>query len=83
MEDGAIYRRNIDKPYDNVGDAVAPDTLYKSYSSNGYSVSADAQFVFYRYNYTKVGRNFLMKSILHSLTLSVWNLDLVLKDLDF
>ncbi|CAK8673557.1 unnamed protein product [Clavelina lepadiformis] len=57
MEDGAIYRRNIDKPYDNVGDAVAPDTLYKSYGSNGYSVSADAQFVFYRYNYTKVWRH--------------------------
>ncbi|XP_078489096.1 prolyl endopeptidase FAP-like [Ciona intestinalis] len=57
FDGGNVTRRVIENPYDDV-EQVAPDTLCVKYGGcRSWSVSADAKFVFYIYNYTKVWRH--------------------------
>jgi len=52
-----IVRRDIATPYTDK-EVIAPNGLYDVYEGiNGYSLSADAKFAFFRYNYKKVWRH--------------------------
>ena len=54
-EDHVIVRRDIADPYTDAEVIVDASGLYDLYESiNGWWLSADAKFAFFRYNYTKV-----------------------------
>ena len=52
--DNEIVRRDIADPYNDL-EVIAPNGLYDVYDGiNGWSLSADAKFAYFRYNYKKV-----------------------------
>ena len=60
-----IVRRDIATPYTDK-EIIVPNGLYDVYEGiNGYSLSADARFAFFRYNYKKVLQNTCPLNLFH------------------